>query len=142
MDMSSTAETQEKKWGEAAIAAGFTVLPNHLIAINQFLEDDKRISPTEMLVALQILTSWWAVDKMPFPSKTTIAKRAALSPRQVQRALAALEDKGYIKRITRMTSNRARISNQFDVSGLASAVAAIASKHPAAFKKQSKVEAE
>lgn len=131
------------KWGEEAIKAGFTLVPNHLLAFNQFEpNEEKRISPTEMLVALQILASWWAADKLPFPSKTTIAARAGLSPRQVQRALGSLDEKGYIKRISRFTTNRARTSNQFDVSGLVDAVKQAAVNNPHAFKRQVQVKEE
>src|SRR5687767_5772113 len=90
--MDGVARTQQK-WGEAATAAGFTVLPNHLLSINQFLSVDRQITPTEMVVLLQVLSAWWSADKLPFPSKTTIARRAGLSPRQVQRALSGLEGK-------------------------------------------------
>jgi DNA-binding MarR family transcriptional regulator len=126
----------QEKWGSEAIAAGFTVLPNHFIALNQFVGEEKALSPTEMLVTLQILSSWWSKDRLPFPSKATIASRSGLSPRQVQRALTALEQKGYVERITRYSTNQARTSNQFKLTGLVTAVAEAAKDHPAAFKRQ------
>lgn len=128
--------SSQEKWGPEAIAAGFTVLPNHFIALNQFAEEGKTLSPTEMLVVLQILSAWWSKDRLPFPSKATIATRSGLSPRQVQRALTALEQKGYIERITRYSTNQARTSNQFKLTGLVTAVINAAKEHPAAFKRQ------
>ena len=128
--------SSKDKWGSDAISAGFTVLPNHFISLNQFVEDDKKISPTEMIVILQILSAWWSKDRLPFPSKATIGTRSGLSARQVQRALTGLEDKGYINRLVRFNRNQARASNQFDLSGLVSAVANAAERHPGAFKRQ------
>jgi len=130
------ASTGADKWGEQAIAAGFTLLPNHFLALNQFLPDDRRLSPTEMLVLLQILSAWWSKDKLPFPSKATIAQRAGLSPRQVQRALTALEQSGFVKRVSRYNRNQGRTSNQFDLTGLVAAVVGAAESNPTAFKRQ------
>ncbi len=133
--MDGVARTQQK-WGSAATTAGFTVLPNHLLALNQFLPPDEQVSPTEMVVLLQILTAWWSADKLPFPSKTTIGRRAGLSPRQVQRALSSLETKGYIARIARFSANRARSSNEYDLSGIVSRVKRISEANPEAFKRK------
>jgi len=132
-DMSGE-KTSVAKWGAEAIAAGFTVVPNHLISINQFVDEEKQLSPTEMLVILQILVVWWSKDRAPFPSKATIAQRAGLSPRQVQRALTSLEKKTYIQRITRFSTNRARTSNEYNLQGLTSIIAEAAKAHPHAFK--------
>jgi predicted transcriptional regulator len=131
--MDGIASSQEK-WGADAISAGFTVVPNHLIAINQFVDQAKRLSPTEMLVVLQILQAWWAKDRLPFPSKATIASRAGLSPRQVQRALTSLEAKEYIQRVKRFAANQGRTSNQYDLDGLVRTVMAVAARNPTAFK--------
>lgn len=123
------------KWGETATTAGFTVLPNHLLALNQFLPEGERITPTEMVVLLQILLAWWDPQKLPFPSKSTIARRAGLSPRQVQRAIAALEGKGLISRIARFSKASARSSNEYDVGGVSRIVRKYADANPAAFKR-------
>ena len=41
----------EKRWGGAAVAqSGFTLLPNHLIAINAFLPAERKLTPTEFMV--------------------------------------------------------------------------------------------
>lgn len=128
--------SSEQKWGSAAITAGFSILPNHLISLNQFLPEERRISPTEMLVVMQIISSWWSKERLPFPSKATLALRAGLSSRQVQRALTALEQKGYIERLTRYNRSQARASNQYDLAGLVGAVNQAAESHPNAFKRQ------
>jgi hypothetical protein len=129
-----------EKWGPEATSAGFTVLPNHLLAINQFVPKDAQLSPTEMLVLLQIVASWWSADRLPFPSKATIATRSGLSPRQVQRALSALETKGVINRRARFGVNRARSSNEYDLTGLVESVRKAATAHPTAFRRRARVE--
>jgi DNA-binding MarR family transcriptional regulator len=129
-------KSSEEKWGAEPMRAGFTLLPNHFLALNQFLPDERQMSPTEMLVLLQILSSWWSKERLPFPSKATIATRSGLSPRQVQRALTSLENKGFIARLVRYNRSQARASNQFDLTGLTTAVAEAAKKSPSAFKRQ------
>ncbi|HTW50360.1 MAG TPA: helix-turn-helix domain-containing protein [Stellaceae bacterium] len=127
--------SMEKKWGSEVAGAGFTALPNHLLSINQFLPPNEQISPTEMLILLQVLAAWWSADRMPFPSKATIGRRAGLSPRQVQRALSSLEQKGLIRKLVRVHENRARASNAYDVTGLVQQVRNLAVHHPKAFKR-------
>jgi len=136
-DIMETVTTSEEKWGKAAIAGGFTIIPNHVLSMNQFLPEESRVSPTEMVVLLQILSSWWSRDKMPFPSKATIGQRAGLSPRQVQRALTSLEEKGFIERQVRLGRNKGRTSNQFNMNGVASKIADIANANPNAFRASS-----
>ena len=87
----SAATGFERKWGQGVVDAGFTMVPNHLIAANGFLSVEERVSPTEMFLLLQLLSVWWNASDMPFPSKATLAKRLGLkSTRQVQRALGSL----------------------------------------------------
>lgn len=127
---------QDDKWGEAAIGAGFTLLPNHFIGINEFVDEERQLSPTEMFVLLQLLSAWWAAERLPFPSKATVARRTGLSPRQIQRAMTALEQKGYVRRVERFNEARGRMSNYYDLAGLVHAVAAAAEEHPQAFKRK------
>ena len=120
-----------EKWGQLVVAGGFTSIPNYLLSINQFLDERLRLSSTELVVLLQILSYWWHKDRMPFPSKSTIAKRLHLSDRQVQRAISGLERKNFINRVARSSSNRGRSSNEYDLSVLVEKVRSIAELHPA-----------
>lgn len=86
------------KWGAEVAKRGFAQVPHYLIQINQFVHDDHQLSGAEMFVLLQLVASWWKRDQMPFPSIKTLAERTALSERQVQRTIRALEEKGYLKR--------------------------------------------
>ncbi len=84
------------KWGKQVAERGFTQIPNYLLQINMFVHDDHKLSPAEMVVLLQLVGSWWKKDDMPYPSMRTIADRAGISERQVQRAISSLEKKGYM----------------------------------------------
>ena len=74
------------KYGEA-VAAGFQAVPNVLLK-NQ---DSLGLTPTNLVVLLNVLMHWWYPEQMPFPRSTTIAQRMGLSPRAVQRALQQLQ---------------------------------------------------
>jgi predicted transcriptional regulator len=121
------------KWGDATIDAGFTILPNHLLAINQFLTVERQLTPTEMFVILQVLLAWWSADRLPFPSKAAIAGRTGLSTRQIQRALASLEEKGFLQRTARFEGGRGRMTNLYDPNGLVKTVQEFAAKQPDIF---------
>jgi hypothetical protein len=95
-----------------------------------------------MVVLLQILLAWWDPSKLPFPSKATIARRAGLSPRQVQRSLTSLEAKEFISRVARFNNSSARSSNEYDVGGVARAVRKYADAYPTAFRRPKAIEAE
>lgn len=133
MSMDSLARTRNK-WGEAVTAAGFTIVPNHLLGINEFVDEENKLSPTEMVVLLQILMAWWSAERMPFPSKSTISSRAGLSARQVQRALAALERKGILQRHARYGEDNARRSNQYNLVDLVAKVQGLVEISPEAFR--------
>lgn len=124
----------KEKWGAITASAGFTIVPNHLLSINQFVSEDKMISPTEMIVLMHILSAWWSADRLPFPSKATIGDRAGLSARQVQRALSSLEEKGYLERVARYGEDKGRKSSNYDIAALVSIVSDLATKHPKSFK--------
>jgi DNA-binding transcriptional MocR family regulator len=86
------------KWGVIVAERGFAQIPNQLLHLNMYVHEDHKLPPAEMVVLLQLVASWWKKDEMPYPSMRTIAERSGISERQVQRAIKALEDKGYIKR--------------------------------------------
>jgi hypothetical protein len=135
-DAKDNARTMSRKWGSDVVSAGFTSLPNHLLSINQFVRKEGRLTPTELLTLFQILSAWWHADRLPFPSKATIAKRLGLSPRQVQRALNGLEEKGYITRVARFYQNRGRASNSYDLTKMVALVQVVAEQNPDAFKRR------
>jgi DNA-binding MarR family transcriptional regulator len=129
-----------QRWGDQVTAAGFTSVPNYLLNINRFMDKNDRLSPTELLVLLQILSYWWHpydpdLATRSAASKSIIAEHLGVSTRQVQRALTGLEKKGLIERI-RSSNGKGRISNEYDVTGLIKKVRILAAQHPAAFNRE------
>ncbi len=55
-----------------------------------------KLTPTEVVVLLNVLMHWWFAERKPYPRPTTIAKRMGTAPRTVQRALKRLTQKGVI----------------------------------------------
>jgi hypothetical protein len=105
----------ERKWGKSVIERGFCIVPSLL------LRGQKRLalSPTQLAVLMHLADYWWDVDRKPYPSKKTLGERLGLSPRQVQRYIAELEAMKLVKRIERKAAHRGKLSNEYDLSGLA-----------------------
>jgi len=104
----------EDKWTAQVMKLGFTPLPSLLLRAQARLG----LKPEQLNVLLQIVEHWWEADKVPFPSKDTLARRMGKSPRQVQRYLTQLEDAGFISRIERFNGRKAQVSNGYDLGGL------------------------
>lgn len=107
-------QASSQKWGKAVLGLGFCVIPSLLLRGQARLG----ISPVQLVILLHIIDHWWYAEQLPFPSKASIASRCNLSPRQVQRYLTELEDRGYIKRVDRFVDHKGQQSNYYDLSGL------------------------
>jgi len=107
-------QASSKKWGKAVLGLGFCVIPSLLLRGQARLG----ISPVQLVILLHIIDHWWYAEQLPFPSKASIASRCNLSPRQVQRYLTELEDRGYIKRVDRFVDHKGQQSNYYDLTGL------------------------
>lgn len=123
------------KWGEVVAKRGFTQVPNYLLFINQFLDEEKRFSPVELLVLLQISGAWWKKAELPFPSVRTLAARSGTSERQVLRALARLEKDDLLRRVRRR-DNGLIASNAYDLSPLVALLSEVAKTYPNAFPRK------
>jgi len=121
------------KWGLEVAERGFAQIPNYLIQLNLYVHDDHKLSPAEMVVLLQLVATWWKKDEMPFPSMNTLAERAWISERQVQRSIKSLEQKGYLKKAKKKIKG-VIASNVYDLSPLVSILQTVAAhfinKHP------------
>lgn len=102
------------KWGKDVAERGFTQIPNYLLQINMFVHEDHQISAAEMLVLIHLIASWWKKDEMPYPSMRTLSERSGISERQVQRAIKALEQKGYLRKSKKKIKNLLA-SNAYDL---------------------------
>jgi predicted DNA-binding transcriptional regulator len=77
------------KWGDA-VSLGFLAIPDALL-INQA---NLKLTTTETMVLLNVLSYWWFAERKPFPRTSVIARRMGVSNRTVQRALEQLQKKG------------------------------------------------
>ncbi len=113
-EAAKTLRANEKKWGGALMQAGWTIIPNQLLERQQALGLDA----VDINILLHIIRYWWEAEKLPFPSKATIAKCIGVHPRTVQRRLAKLEHDGLIRRVARHHPVKGRQTNEYDFSGL------------------------
>jgi DNA-binding MarR family transcriptional regulator len=86
-------DTIASRWG-VAVDAGFVAVPNALLRA----QDKLGLSPTDVVVLLNILMHWWHRDRLPRPRTTAIAKRSGIGHRTVQRSLSKLEKQGLLQR--------------------------------------------
>lgn len=121
-----------EKWGWAVAERGFAQIPNYLLLLNSFLDDEKRLTPVEMLVLLQLVGSWWQKDNLPFPSMATLAKRAGVSERQVQRAVTRLVKDEFIAKVKRRNQGIIA-SNAYDLAPLVALLEQVAKAFPNEF---------
>ena len=82
------------RYGQLA-DAGFQPLPDVLL----FHQSEVGLSSEELNVLLNVMAHWYEPERLPFLRSTTIAKRMGVSERTVQRLLAALSHKGFLKKI-------------------------------------------
>ena len=79
----------------------------------------------QLAVLLHLVDYWWATGLKSYPSKRRFAARLKLGPRQLQRYVAELEKAGFVQRVERRATNRSKLSNEYDLSGLVARLAAI-----------------
>ncbi len=123
------------KWGESVAGRGFAQIPNYLLLLNQFLDEEKRLSPAELLIIIQLVGAWWERDEMPFPALKTLATRSGISDRQAQRAVSRLEEMNLIKRVKRKKSGMIA-SNAYDMSPLVNFLGEVAKAFPNEFERK------
>ena len=109
-----TTRESEKKWGKKVMALGFCVVPSLLLRAQQRLG----LNPTQLAVLMQLCDHWWDSNRKPYPGKKALGQRLGLSPRQVQRHIAALETAGLVKRVARKAPHGGKQTNMYDLSGL------------------------
>lgn len=87
--------TIKDKWqGAVTQGSGFVAVPVALLR----LQAKYRLSPTEMMVLINLLAHWWDPARAVFPRSTTIAARMGIDTRTVQRATSKMEKAGLITR--------------------------------------------
>ncbi len=107
-------QTTEKKWGKKVVALGFCIVPSLLLKAQRRIG----LNPSQLAVLLQLLDHWWESERRPYPGKKLLADRLGISPRQVQRHIADLEQAGLVRRTPRVGSHGGKLSNEYDLTGL------------------------
>ena len=104
----------EKKWGAELLKAGWTMLPNIIFMRQRALGLDS----LDINILLILLSHWWTLDNLPFPTKKTIANAIGCDPSTVRKRIQQMEADGFIKRILRPIEKDRNKSNLYDFSGL------------------------
>jgi hypothetical protein len=116
------------KWKEAA-EAGFQAVPDVLLRFQSRLGLD----PVEVVILLNITMHWWEVDDLPYPAPAMIARRMGMSTRAVEKRLAALQARGFLRRGPRERKEGGRTARlsirRFDPSGLVEKLQPLARLH-------------
>lgn len=90
----ATVTIKEKWQGAVTKGSGFVAIPVALLRLQSKFE----LTPTEMLVLINLLVHWWDPTRAVYPRSTTIAKRMGIDKRTVQRATKKLERAGLLTR--------------------------------------------
>jgi predicted transcriptional regulator len=108
------ARALEKKWGKAAIDAGYTVIPVVMLKYQNRLG----LKPVDLNVLLQVLSYWWKEGGLPRPSKKSLAAALGVDITTIRRRLVRLEAAGFLHRVARRTATGRNQANVYDPSGL------------------------
>jgi hypothetical protein len=116
-----TRKASEKKFGKPVMDVGFCITPSMLMKAQARIG----LNPVQFNIVMQLLDQWWAADRRPWPSKSLLAERMGMSPRQIQRQIAELEGAGLIQRIGRTRPGKGKTSNEYDLTGLVNKMKAL-----------------
>lgn len=109
-----TEKESRKIWGTNVMRVGFMQVPSLLLKRQKELG----LNAMDMNIILQIASYWWEKDNLPRPSKTTLADALSVDSSTIRKRIAALEKRGYLKRLIRSGHANARLANQYDLNGL------------------------
>lgn len=107
----SDARKNEKKWGKAAMAAGYSIIPDVLLKAQRALGLDS----LDLNILLHLVKHWWDAERAPFLGKEKIAELIGVNVSTVRRRIKALEEAGFIKRIRRSAPGKGDQTNAIDL---------------------------
>jgi predicted transcriptional regulator len=117
-ESSETAKTDskknEKKWGKAAMAAGYTIIPDVLLKAQRALGLDS----LDLNILLHLVKHWWEAERAPYLGKSSIAELIGVNESTVRRRIFALEKAGLLKRVRRSDPTKGDQTNAIDLSPL------------------------
>jgi hypothetical protein len=104
----------EKKWSKELMDAGWVSFPSILLEKQKALG----LSAVDVNILLHLASYWWTAENKPHPSKSTLAEAIGVTPRTVQRRIAAMERDGLIRREERRISKQGSKTNLYHFDGL------------------------
>lgn len=122
----------EKKWTPTLMKAGWSAFPNIIIEKQRALGLDAM----DMNILLHLVQYWWLEENVPHPSVATIAEAIGVTPRAIQKRIAALEGIGLIKREERRHGKFGSQTNLYRFDGLIKACTPFAEEKIEAAKKK------
>ena len=127
----------DARWGRDVIQVkGWTGIPNLLLERQQALN----IDAIKLNILLVLLKHWWEKKKMPFPSKSKIGEMIGRDPSTVQRHIRLMEKQGLLVRNNRYFEAGGQSSNEYDLTGLLTALSGLAKQELKDQKKQKEAE--
>jgi hypothetical protein len=127
-----TSGVLERKWGRTLIEAGWLGFPSVILQ----RQKDLGLDAIDLNILFHLADHWWRPDNPPFPGKQTIADRMGITPRTVQRRIAALETAHLIERQYRRNPDKSNKTNIYHLGGLIDAATPYAEDALAARKKK------
>lgn len=107
-------QANEKKWGKPLMKAGWTAFPSVILEKQHALG----LTAMDVNIILYLSTHWWEAERKPYPSKRTIAQALGVTPRTIQKRIAALEQLGFIEREYRQHKLKGNDTNIYHFNGL------------------------
>jgi DNA-binding transcriptional ArsR family regulator len=104
----------ERKWTRTTIASGWVGLPSVMFE----RAAEMGLDTTDLAILSLLATYWWRLENRPHPAVGTMAKSLGVASRTVQRHLAALEGRGFIRRQERRRSREGSQTNIYHLDGL------------------------
>jgi predicted transcriptional regulator len=104
----------EEKWTKTLTDAGWTAIPSVFLVYQKRLGLD----PLDLTIVLQLAQYWWQSEKLPFPSKKSIAVQIGIDRRTVQRRISRMVKVGLLAREERWWAHGGQNSNAYRFSGL------------------------
>lgn len=113
-DAAENLKVNEQKWSKPLMDSGWTAIPSVIIERQKALGLDA----LDVNILLHLATYWWTPDNKPHPSKVTIADAMRVTPRTIQRRIAALEAAKLIRRQERRIAGKGSRPNLYHLDGL------------------------
>jgi predicted transcriptional regulator len=107
-------KANEKKWGKPLMNSGWTAFPSVILEKQHALG----LTAMDVNIILYLSTHWWEAERKPYPSKKTIAQALGVTPRTIQKRIAALEQLGFVEREYRPHKIKGNDTNVYHFSGL------------------------